>query len=561
MALLKSANKGESEWLQEIKSQNQAQSNTTQTTTTPKTTTTSTTPRKTTPATNKPTSSSSYYGGLSNANIEPEKLYGDLDLMAGIQSRLRTGVPETRKYLTEVDREISNFGVTDFKEYLNTNYRYTTILGDMEKMLEDSDGATERWQRYTDDWVALDNQWADINANLGFSNGTAETPSISNPSFNVPNYDINGGTVPSYNYDYKFSYDPTNPSVLGTTGNIYSYDPTIYNPTEVGAHWPPYNPTYPNTTSITSNSILGTPNTYPGSNLGTLGGKYGTSTFSSSTYGIGSIGASNLTSSSVLGTPSSFKGTGVGGTTAGGSAYDTSASGKNKLASSLLNGAAKLAGNIIPTLNSKEAKAVMAGGAAAAGVGLAGAAIGGGMLVGGKKKYYIFVPEDFEKLDEQVQEQILADLKAAGFNSERIEIFKNATFRISASELDAHVKKVEKAYELNEEFRKEFLEMYKFDLFDENDNLLKYMLFIAMIIDGSNKVDETNLYNIINPSLEEQEIDFIYSGLVMEEYIYENDLEEESEEDSEEDEDVVINPSRNADLNHAAEWLKEIENQ
>ena len=103
--------------------------------------------------------------------------------------------------------------------------------------------------------------------------------------------------------------------------------------------------------------------------------------------------------------------------------------------------------------------------------------------------------------------------------------------------------------------------MYKFDLFDDNDNLLKYMLFIAMIIDGSNKVDETNIYNIINPSLEEQEIDFIYSGLVMEEYIYDNDLEEEPEEDSEEDEDVVINPSRNADLNHAAEWLKEIENQ
>ncbi|MBQ3307921.1 MAG: hypothetical protein IJG68_07010 [Bacilli bacterium] len=542
MSIFKKANAGEDEWLAEIKSQNTSKTNTTQQTTRP--------------STSRPTSSSSYYGGYSNANIEPEKLYGDLDLLAGIKNRVRTGITETRNYIDNVDKSISDYGVTDFIEYVNSNYKYDTILLDMEKMLEESEGATERWEKYTDDWVALDEDWANRNADLAFNNGSAEAPGFSSGSYNVPNVDFNTGTVPTYDYSYNYSYDPNNPSPYYMGSTYSSYDPTIYSQTQAGAHWPPYNPDYPPTSGYTSSNILGVPNKYPSGTYGGFSGNYDLGSYGSSTYGIGSIGA-NYTSSGVLGTPSSLNGSEIGGATAGGSSLELGSKDKNNFGK---NGIAKLAGNIMPSLGSKEAKAVMAGGAAAAGVGIAGAAIGGGLLVGGKKKYYIFAPEDFEKLDEDLQKQIIEDLKSARFSNERIEVFKNATFKISASELDAHIKKVEKAYDANADFRKEFKEMYKFDLFDDNDNLIKYMLFIALIIDGSNKTDETNIYNIINPSLEQEEVDFVYSGLIMEEYIYDNDLEED-ELESDEDEDVTINDSRNADLVHAAEWLKEIENQ
>ena len=142
-------------------------------------------------------------------------------------------------------------------------------------------------------------------------------------------------------------------------------------------------------------------------------------------------------------------------------------------------------------------------------------------------------------------------------NEERIELFKNATFKIEASEFDPHIKKVEKAYEQNVDFAKDFKEMYNYSLFDENDELNKYLLFIAMIIDGSNTTDETNIYNIINPSLEEGEIDFIYSGLIMEEYIYEDDLEHDEEEEEQESE-AKEETSANGDVSQAVAWLKEM---
>ena len=96
--------------------------------------------------------------------------------------------------------------------------------------------------------------------------------------------------------------------------------------------------------------------------------------------------------------------------------------------------------------------------------------------------------------------------------------------------------------------------MYGFNLFNKDDKLDKYLLFLTLIIDGSNTTDEINIYNIINPCLEEDEVDFIYSGINMEEYIIDGDIE-----DDEENEDVKVDGSTEDDVPQALAWLREME--
>ncbi len=579
-----------------------------------------------------------YYGKTNDRTItiDTDKLYNDLDMLKNIQARIRDGVPATRGYIDSAVNSVENIGlrITNFRKYLNDQFQVDRIVNDMEKMLEDADGSTERWQKYTDDWVALDQNLA--NQNDQYNVGEVSDPDAVNPWGGDVNYQ-------DYNVDYDdrdytftpYTFTPTTytPSPLPTYDPVGPIKSTDWKPLPE-THYPPYypdtssgiggsspmlspypgtdvypggypgypgsgtlgtpsgnpyfsgDPNYHPTNNIGASGILGTGSLPTGASLSTFsglngfngypGGGFGGmgSTFSgvSGNYGNGSgIGGSlgQYASSGVLGTMSAAMSTGFGGTT-GGSGYGSGVGGKSKsnakdgklgqLAGSMDRligkGASKLADSILPTLKGKTSQALAAGALTAGSLGVAGATIGGGVLVGGKLRYYVFAPEDFEKLDEALQQTILNDMKDAGMNEERIELFKNATFKIPVNEFDPHIKKVEKAYEQNVDFAKDFKDMYNYSLFDENDDLNKYLLFIAMIIDGSNSTDETNIYNIINPSLEEGEIDFIYSGLIMEEYVYDDDLDHDEEE--EDKEETTPEENKEGDITQATAWLKEM---
>ena len=163
----------------------------------------------------------------------------------------------------------------------------------------------------------------------------------------------------------------------------------------------------------------------------------------------------------------------------------------------------------------------MAGLALAAG----GASLGAGLLIKNKTKKYRFTPEDFESQTEQTRQTILKDFKQVGANDEEIELFTSSDFEISQSTFDEHIKKVEKAYENNINIAQELFDSYGFDIID-NEQVNKYLLFVAMLIDGSSNTGEKNIYSILNQSLEESDIDFIYSGLNMHEYV---DVQEEED--------------------------------
>ena len=252
------------------------------------------------------------------------------------------------------------------------------------------------------------------------------------------------------------------------------------------------------------------------------------SSYSSAYYSssqLSSYGSANQSSYS----SSTYSSTGGGSTLGKGSGIGAGLQGAGQHLSSAINrGAAKLAKGLSP--NGKLTGSGIIGAGTAAGLGLAagGAAVAGGIILGGKMNYYTFTPEDFEKQPEEIQEAIIANFVNAGFSEDRIELFKNATFKIAAAEFNEHIKKVDKAYGIDTNLGQEIKDAYGFNIF-KNDKIDNYLLFVAMIIDGASKTDEINIYNLVNINLDEDEVDFIYSGLNMEEYMVDSDLDDDEE--------------------------------
>ena len=156
---------------------------------------------------------------------------------------------------------------------------------------------------------------------------------------------------------------------------------------------------------------------------------------------------------------------------------------------------------------------------AAASVAAGGAAAGGGVLIHKKVSVLRFTPDDWKALGEDYQGIIEKLMKKVGFSEDEIETFKNSRFKITTAEMREHTKKIDKAIDANPTCEDELLKLYNYSFFDENERVIDYLLFITMIIDGKNSIDEYNMYNVINQSFENvDEADFIYSGIAMEDY-------------------------------------------
>ena len=166
----------------------------------------------------------------------------------------------------------------------------------------------------------------------------------------------------------------------------------------------------------------------------------------------------------------------------------------------------------------------------AAGLALAagGAAVTTGILLKNKSKSYTFKPEDFEALPEETQETILSQFKEVKASEEEIDLFRTSTFMIAASVYDEHIKKAESAYEKDQNTSQLVSENYGFEIYDQSGKVNKYLLFVAMLIDGCSETNDKNIYNIFNLALDEEDIDFIYSGLNMFDYLAKEEQEEDT---------------------------------
>ncbi len=161
---------------------------------------------------------------------------------------------------------------------------------------------------------------------------------------------------------------------------------------------------------------------------------------------------------------------------------------------------------------------------AGAGLAMGIAGLAGGLYLNAKNKYYIFTPEDWEETDEEVKNAIIWCFKEAGMTDEEMDDFVTHSYRIKTSELDEHIKKLEKVINNDEQIATDFVNTYHFSIFDEDNHVDPYLLFVIMVIDGKYINDEVNFYNILNPYLDdENDIDFLYSGIDSNEYLYEEE--------------------------------------
>ena len=349
-----------------------------------------------------------------------------------------------------------------------------------------------------------------------YSGGSGGTGSGYNYSYS-PYSGINGtvGRGSGYNYTYS-PYSGTSGTGSGSSGGGYSYTPGSYGDLTANYTYTPgsYSPYDYSSGSGGSGS---------GSDLGDslLGSAYGSGSggSGSSNYGSGSSGL---------------------GTSAGNSGL-SSLDGKNASLLGLAGGAGLSLGSGIgknsqvkPEATSLGKKAGISSSAlAGTGIALGLAGIGAGFLLGSRSKYYTFDSEDWLSLTEDDRYNLINEFVEVDMTEAEIEIFTGSTYKIKASELDEPAEKIEKIYDENPGIAQDIMSNYMIAAIDESGKVDRYILFIIMIIDGKKHDGQTNLYSIIN-NYSTDDIDFIYSGINMEDYIeeIEDDPDEGTEDNS-----------------------------
>ena len=342
------------------------------------------------------------------------------------------------------------------------------------------------------------------------------------------------GPAPSYSYSsITYPY----------TGNTYSYTSKPYSYTSNPYSYSSYSYSYPGYS-------------YPGSGGYSSGGGGGYSSGSSVGSSLvdgpyGPYDPNNLYDPNNPNSPY-YKGNTSGTGGAGTGSSTNKADGSNGLAGALGKGLSGIsnARDALSRTNDKLSSGLSSGGKglglggalnpmSMAGIGLAaGGAIAGAGLLLGSKRNYVFDPEDWDSLDEDTQNSILFAMDAVGFEQTDIDLFANSTFVVPRSEIDPHEDNIKEASEVDMTLSKEIHDVYGFTCMDEEDKVDKYLLFIILSLDGVKFDDNYNLYNILNGHLDEESVDFTYSGINMFEYLKDED---ELDEESSSDEDIDYN--------------------
>ncbi|MDO5394237.1 MAG: hypothetical protein Q4F33_06530, partial [Mycoplasmatota bacterium] len=97
---------------------------------------------------------------------------------------------------------------------------------------------------------------------------------------------------------------------------------------------------------------------------------------------------------------------------------------------------------------------------------------------------YTFDPEAFEELPSEVQEVIKTKLKELGFTDDEIKDILDGKVAVSKLELDTLSSELEEVLKANPDIRTKLVELYGFDIFNEDGTINKDRLALAMIMDG-----------------------------------------------------------------------------
>jgi len=118
-----------------------------------------------------------------------------------------------------------------------------------------------------------------------------------------------------------------------------------------------------------------------------------------------------------------------------------------------------------------------------------------------KANLYTIDAKEWASLPAKVKSAIEAKLKSLGFTDAEIKAIKNGEVTVDNARLESLSSSLEKALKANPDLRAELIELYGFDIFNEDGSINKTKLAIAMIIDDKNSKDQYNLESLI---LEEQ---------------------------------------------------------
>lgn len=106
---------------------------------------------------------------------------------------------------------------------------------------------------------------------------------------------------------------------------------------------------------------------------------------------------------------------------------------------------------------------------------------------------YTFDPEAFEELPSEVQEVIKTKLKELGFTDDEIKDILDGKVAVSKLELDTLSSELEEVLKANPDIRAKLVELYGFDIFNEDGTINKDRLALAMIMDGKDPNDKYDL--------------------------------------------------------------------
>lgn len=106
---------------------------------------------------------------------------------------------------------------------------------------------------------------------------------------------------------------------------------------------------------------------------------------------------------------------------------------------------------------------------------------------------YTFDPKAFEELPSEIQEVIKAKLEELGFTEDEIKDILDGKVPVSKLELDTLSGELEKVLKANPDIRTKLVELYGFDIFNEDGTINKDRLALAMIMDGKDPNDKYDL--------------------------------------------------------------------
>lgn len=121
----------------------------------------------------------------------------------------------------------------------------------------------------------------------------------------------------------------------------------------------------------------------------------------------------------------------------------------------------------------------------------------GGLGSADKAEQFPLDPEAWDNLSGSEKEAIVKKLKELGFTDEEINNIKDGKVSVDKVKLEELASQLEKLYKLDPSIRQKLIDLYGFDIFNDDGTVNKEKLAIAMLMDAKNPNDQYDLKTLL----------------------------------------------------------------